>query len=247
MSAGLQIRQKIFAGTFGIWVAAMVLVLIMIVLSGKGVSAGGTLFIERLPVILGVLCAVLVLSGFLLWVLTGKICRPIIACSEFAVDISRGNYAAACSIENAGEVEVIAGVLKDLAARLAAKEKNYKQATLEQQGLHNGIKANATQLHETIAGLSRAAADLTKKSDSIAQESGTVSEATEQMRANIACVSEAAEYLQKNMDSITIVTDEMISTIGEISKNSQAAKTITIEAKSCVDKAFEKIDIFALP
>ncbi|MBU1193621.1 MAG: hypothetical protein KKE62_08255 [Proteobacteria bacterium] len=243
MSAGLQIRQKIFAGTIGIWIVAMVLVFIIIAIGGKGGSAQGTLLIERLPVVFGVLCAVLVLSGYLLWVLAGRICRPIIACSDFAADISRGNYSADCSIENAGEIEIIAGVLKDLAARFAAKEKIHKQVTLEQQGLHNGIKANANQLHETISGLSRAAADLIKKSESIAQESGIVSGATEEMRANIACVSEAAEYLQKNMDSITIVTDEMISTIGEISKNSEAAKMITLEAKSCVDKAFEKIDI----
>lgn len=243
MSAGLQIRQKIFAGTFGIWIAAMVLVFIIIAIGGKGGSSESTLFIERLPIVFGLLCAVLVLSGYLLWVVAGKICQPIIACSDFAVDISRGNYSAACSIENAGEIEVIAGVLRDLAGKLVAKEKNHKQATLEQQGLHKGIKANATQLHETIAGLSRAAADLTKNSEGIANESGTVSDATEDMRVNISCVSEAAEYLQKNMDSITIVTDEMISTIGEISKNSEAARMITIEAKSCVDKAFEKIDI----
>lgn len=242
MSAGLQIRHKIFAGAFGIWIVAMVLVFIIVAIGGKG-GTESTLFIERLPIVFGLLCAVLALSGGLLWVVAGRICQPIIACSDFAVDISRGNYSAACSIENAGEVEVIAEVLKDLAARFAAKEKAYKQATLEHKGLHNGIKANATQLHETITGLSQAAADLSKKSESIAQESGTVSGATEDMRANIACVSEAAEYLQKNMDSITIVTDEMISTIGEISKNSEAARMITIEAKSCVDKAFEKIDI----
>lgn len=241
--AGLQIRQKIFAGSFGIWIAAMVLVFIFIVLGGKGGSTGGTLFIEELPIVFGVLCAVSVLSGYLLWVLAGKISRPITDCSDFAVDISRGNYSAVCSIENAAEVDVIAGVLKDLAVLLAAEEKNHKQATREKQDLYRGIKTNANQLHETIAGLSRAAAELTKKSDSIAKESGTVAGATEEMGENIASVSEAAQYLQKNMDAITIVTDEMISTIGEISKNSEEARMITIEAKSCVDNAFEKIDI----
>lgn len=241
--AGLQIRQKIFAGSFGIWIAAMVLVFIFIVLGGKGGSTEGTLFIKKLPFVFGGLCAVLVLSGYLLWVLAGKISRPITACSDFAVDISRGNYSAVCSIENAGEVDVIAGVLKDLAVLLAAEEKNHKQATREKQDLYRGIKTNANQLHETIAGLSRAAAELTKKSDSIAKESGTVAGATEEMGENIASVSEAAQYLQKNMDAITIVTDEMISTIGEISKNSEEARMITIEAKSCVDNAFEKIDI----
>ena len=35
----------------------------------------------------------------------------------------------------------------------------------------------------------------------------------------------------------------MTSTIGEITKNSEKARVITMEAKSCVDKAFEKIDI----
>jgi methyl-accepting chemotaxis protein len=247
ISAGLQIRQKIFAGSFGLWIAAMVLVLIsvliIIAVKGKGAGAEGMIFIEGLPIIIGVLCAVLVLFGYLLWMLAGKISRPIIACSDFAVEISRGNYSAVCTIENAGEVEIIAGVLQDLAVTLEAKEKNHKQAALEQQELHQGIKANANQLHETITGLSQAAADLTKRSDSIAKESGTVADATEEMRENIASVSEAAGYLQKNMDSITIVTDEMISTIGEISKNSEEARMITMEAKSCVDKAFEKIEI----
>jgi methyl-accepting chemotaxis protein len=241
--AGLQIRQKIFAGSFGIWIAAMVLVFIFIVLGGKGGSTEGTLFIEDLPIVFGVLCAVSVLSGYLLWVLAGKVSRPITDCSDFAVDISRGNYSAVCSIENAAEVDVIAGVLQDLAVTLEAKEKNHKQATREKQDLCRGIKTNANQLHETIAGLSRAAAELTKKTDSIAKESGTVAGATEEMGENIASVSEAAQYLQKNMDAITIVTDEMISTIGEISKNSEEARMITIEAKSCVDNAFEKIDI----
>jgi methyl-accepting chemotaxis protein len=243
MFAGLQIRQKIFAGSFGILIAFMVLAFIIIVVRGRGVSAQGTLFIERLPIIFGVLCAALVLSGYLLWVLAGKISRPIIACSDFAVEISRGNYSSVCNIENAGEVDVIAGILKDLAAKLETEEKNHKQANHKQQSLHGGIKANAKQLHETVAGLSRAAADLTEKSESIAKESNTVAGATEEMRVNIASVSQAAEYLQKNMDSMTIVTDEMTSTIGEITKNSEEARVITMAAKSCVDKAFEKIEI----
>ncbi|MFH2059131.1 MAG: methyl-accepting chemotaxis protein [Pseudomonadota bacterium] len=240
---GLQIRQKIFAGSFGILFAAMILAFIIIVLRGRGGSAVGMLFIEKLPIVFGVLCAVLVLSGYMLWVLAGKISRPIIGCSDFAVEISRGNYSAVCSIENAGEIDVIAGILKDLAVKLETEDKNYKQANLEQQGLHKGIKENANELHETVAGLSRAAANLTEKSESIAKESNTVAAVTQEMSVNIACVSEAAEYLQKNMDSITIVTDEMTSTIGEITKNSEEARVITMAAKACVDKAFEKIDI----
>ena len=193
--------------------------------------------------IFGVLCAALVVSGYLLWTLTGKISGPVIACADFAVEISRGNYAASSNIENAGEVEVIAGILKDLAVKLETEDKNFKQANLEHQGLQEGIKTNANELHEIVAGLSRAATDLTEKSESIAKESDTVAAATQEMRVNIASVSQAAEYLQKNMDSITIVTDEMTSTIGEITKNSEEARVITMEAKSCVDKAFEKIDI----
>ncbi len=240
---GLPIRQKIFAGSFGIWIATMVLVFFVIVLGGKGTSGDGTLLIQRLPMVLGVLCTALVLSGYLLWVLAGKVSRPIIACSDFAVEISRDNYSAVCNIENAGEVGVIAGVLRDLAVRLETEGHHHKQARLEQQGLQEGIKANATKLHESVSGLSRAAADLTKKSESIAKESNTVADATENMGVNIASVSEAAAYLQKNMDSITIMTDEMTSTIGEITKNSEAARRITMEAKACVNKAFEKIDI----
>ncbi|MCA1784935.1 MAG: methyl-accepting chemotaxis protein [Desulfobacteraceae bacterium] len=241
--AGLPIRQKIFAGSFGIWIATMVLVFVVIVLLGKGTGFQGTLFIQRLPMVFGVFCAALALSGYLLWVLAGKVSRPITACSDFALEISRGNYSAVCNIENAGEVDVIAGILQDLAVKLETEDKHHKQATLEQQGLHKGIKANATKLHETVAGLSKAAADLTKWSESIAKESDVVADATKEMRVNIASVSEAAAYLQKNMDAITLVTDEMISTIGEISKNSEEARMITMEAKSCVDKAFEKIDI----
>ncbi|MFH2092756.1 MAG: methyl-accepting chemotaxis protein [Pseudomonadota bacterium] len=243
MFAGLQIRQKIFAGSFGILIASMVLAFIIIFLRGRGASAEGTLFIERLPIVLGVLCAASVLSGYMLWVMAGRICRPIIACFDFAVEISKGNYSSACSIENAGEIGVIAGILKDLAVKLEAEEKNHKQANLEQKGLYDDIKSNANQLHETVAGLSRAATDLTQKSESIAKESNTVAAATQEMSVNIASVSEAAGYLQKNMDSITIVTDEMTSTIGEITKNSEQARVITMEVKLCVDKAFEKIDI----
>lgn len=241
--AGLPIRQKIFAGSFGIWIATMVLVFVVIVLLGKGAGSQGTLVIQRLPMVFGVFCAALALSGYLLWVLAGKVSRPITACSDFAVEINRGNYSAVCNIENAGEVDVIAGILQDLAVKLETEDKHHKQATLEQQGRHKGIKANATKLHETVAGLSKAAADLTKWSESIAKESDVVADATKEMRVNIASVSEAAAYLQKNMDAITLVTDEMISTIGEISKNSEEARMITMEAKSCVDKAFEKIDI----
>ncbi len=243
MFSGVQIRHKIFAGSFGILIASMVLVFIIIVLRGRGASAEGTLFIERLPIVLGVLCAVLVLSGYMLWMMAGKISRPVIACSDFAVEISRGKYSAVYSLENAGEIGLIAGVLKDLAVKLETEDKNNKQANLKHQGVHEGIKANADELHEAVAGLLRLAADLTEKSESIAKESNSVADATEEMSVNTASVSEAAEYLQKNMDSITITTDEMTSTIGEITKNSEKARVITMEAKSCVDKAFEKIDI----
>ena len=243
MFEGLQIRQKIFTGSFGILIATMVLVFVIIVLRGKGASVQGTLFIEKLPIVFGVLCAALVIAGFMLWVLAGKISRPIITCTDFAVEISRGNYSAVCSIENAGEVEVIAGILKDLTVKLETENKNNKQANLEQQDLHAGIKENANELHEAVDSLSRVAVDLTEKSESIAKESNSVAAAAEEMSADIASVSKAAESSQKNMDSITIVTDEMTSTIGEITKNSEAARVITMEAKSCVDKAFEKIDI----
>ena len=209
MFSGLQIRQKIFTGSFGILIASMVLVFIIIALRGRGASAEGTLFIERLPIVFGVLCVVWVLSGYMLWMMAGKIARPVIACSDFAVEISRGKYSAVCSIENAGEVSLIVGVLKDLAVKLETEDKNNKQANLEQQGVHEGIKATANELHETVTGLLRSAADLTENSESIAKESNTVAAATEEMSVNIASVSEAAEYLQKNMDSITIVTNEM--------------------------------------
>ncbi|MDA3788708.1 MAG: methyl-accepting chemotaxis protein [Desulfobacula sp.] len=243
MFKGLQIRQKIFTGSFGVLIAAMVLAFVLIVLSGKGDGTEGTLTSQMLPIVFGVLGVVLVLSGFMLWVLAGKVSRPIIVCSDFAVEISRGNYSAVCSIKNAGEIDLIADILRDLAVKLETEDKKYKQANLEQQGLHAGIRTNANELHKAIDVLSRAAADLTEKSESIAKESNTVAASTEEMSADIASVSKAAEYSQMNMDSITIVTDEMTSTIGEITKNSEAARVITMEAKSCVDKAFEKIDI----
>lgn len=243
MFAGLQIRQKIFAGSFGTLIASMVLAFIFIALKGKGASVEGTQFSGMLPTVIGVSCVVLVLAGYILWVLAGKISRPIVACSDFAVQISKGNYAAVCSIKNAGEVDVIAESLKALAVTLETKDKNSKQANLEQQGLHEDIEINANELHNAVSGLSNAATHLTEKSESIAKESNTVAAATEEMSTNIASVSEATEYLQKNMDSITIVTDEMTSTIGEITKNSEEARVITMEAKSCVDKAFEKIEI----
>ncbi|MDA8133177.1 MAG: methyl-accepting chemotaxis protein [Desulfobacteraceae bacterium] len=243
MISGLRMRQKIFAGSFGILIASMALVFIIIVLRGRGASAEGTLFIERLPIVLGVLCAVLVLSGYLLWMMAGKISRPVMACSDFAVEISRGKYSAVCSIENAGEAGLIASVLKDLAVKLETEDNANKQAKLERQGVHETIRVNAKELHEAVAGLLKSAADLTEKTESIAKASDTVAAETEEMGANISSVSDAADSLQKNMDSITIVTDEMTSTIGEITKNSEKARVITMEAKSCVDKAFEKIEI----
>jgi methyl-accepting chemotaxis protein len=235
MFEGLQMRQKIFGGSFGILITSMVLASIVIAVIGKGG--------EMLPVIFGVLFAALVLAGFLLWVLAGKIAKPVTECLDFAVEISKGNYSAACSIENDSEIGVIADVVKDLAVKIEAEGKKSKQTTLEQQGLHTGIKANAAELHEAVESLSKVATDLTKKSESIVQESHMISAATEEMSIDIATVSTAAESSQMNMDSMTIVTDEMTSTIGEITKNSEAAKRITTEAQSCVSKAFEKIDI----
>nr|NJM00973.1 hypothetical protein [Desulfobacula sp.] len=217
----------------------MVLTLIALVLTLKGGIPG----VSPLPVFLGVFCGVPVLSGLTLWVLAGKIARPVIACMEYASEIGKGNYSAACHVENAGEAGFIAGVLRELAAGLEAGNRTRKQADLKQQGLHEGIKAHAGELHKAIAALSWAAAGLKEKSENVMKESGSVAAVTEEMSANISSVSEAAGYLQKNMDSITIVSNEMTSTIGEITKNSEEARVITMEAKSCVDKAFEKIEI----
>ncbi len=243
--AGSRIRQKIFAGCFGIWFAAMVLVFLGIVLGSRGIDAEGTLLIQKIPMISAGLCLIWIVSGYLMWVQAGKISRPIAACLDFAVDVGKGNHSAACRVEseNAGEIGVIAGILKDLALKLETEADRHRQATLERLTLHEGIKADASRLHETISSLSKAATALTENSENIAGESNLVAGAVKDMQTNIDAVSEAAEFLQKHMDSITIVTDEMISTIGEISKNSEAARSITMEAKSCVDTAFEKIDI----
>ncbi len=243
MFAGLTIRQKIFACSFGILFTSMVLVFILLALRFKGAGAVGTPASEMLPIVFGVLFVALVLSGFFIWVLAGKISRPMIACSDFADEINKGNYSASCSMENTDEIGVIADILKDLAARLGAEKKKSAQANLEQQELHAGIRANANELHEAVDGLSRVATDLTEKSENIVKETSTVATAAEEMNTNMVSVSEAAESSQKNMDSITIVTDEMTSTIGEITNNSDKARAITMEAKSCVNKAFEKIDI----
>jgi methyl-accepting chemotaxis protein len=198
---------------------------------------------EMLLTVFGVLCLVLVLAGLLMWVTAGKISRPVLACADFAGEIGSGNYSAVLDIKGADEIGLLAGSLRDMAVKLEESQKRDAAATAVQQDLKTGIRANADNLHGAVNGLSRMAADLADKSQSIVEESNSVAAAAEEMSVNMASVSEAAEHSQKNIDSMTMATDEMTSTIGEITKNSEKARTITLEAKACVKNAFEKIDV----
>lgn len=180
-------------------------------------------------------------GGFLMWVMAGKITQPVLDCAGFAREIGTGNYSAALNIESKDEVGHLAVSLQDMAAKLKeAKEKDTQSKTL-QQNLQIGLKANADELHTAVDSLSSVAADLAEKSESIVEESNSLAAAAEEMSVNMSSVSDAAEQSQKNMASIATASDEMTSTIGEITRNSDKARTTTMEAKSCVNNAFEKI------
>nr|MBF0222673.1 cache domain-containing protein [Desulfobulbaceae bacterium] len=198
---------------------------------------------EMLLTVFGVLCLVLLIAGYLMWLMAGKISRPVLGCADFASKIGSGNYSATLEVKGADEIGLLADNLRDMAVKLEESQKRDATIIEVQQELKRGVKANADSLHEAVSDLSRMAADLAEKSQSIVEESNTVAAAAEEMSVNMASVSEAAESSQKNIDSITSATDEMTSTIEEITKNSEKARTITLEVKSCVTNAFEKIDV----
>lgn len=189
-----------------------------------------------------VLIIVLVVAGFFMWVMAGKIAKPVLDCAGFAKEVGSGNYNAALQVESNDEVGHLAVSLQNMAAKLKeAKEKDTQSNALQRE-LQTGLKANADELHAAVDSLSGVAADLAEKADSIVEEANSLAVAAEEMSVNMSSVSDAAEQSQKNMASIAAASDEMTSTIGEITRNSEKARSTTLEAKSCVNNAFEKIN-----
>lgn len=206
-------------------------------------EAVNTQISQMLFTVVLVLGVILILAGLLMWVTAGQISRPVLACADFAGKIGAGNYSSALDIKGEDEIGLLADSLREMAVKLKEARERDKQATAVQHELKTGIKANTDNLQQTVDDLSQMAADLAEKSQNIAEESNSAAAAAEEMSVNMASVSDAAEQSQMNMDSIATATDEMTSTIGEITKNSEKARTITMEAKSCVKNAFEKIDL----
>ncbi|MDQ7827105.1 MAG: methyl-accepting chemotaxis protein [Candidatus Eremiobacteraeota bacterium] len=104
-----------------------------------------------------------------------------------------------------------------------------------------GIMEMTISLTASSSQLSSIAEELAQNAVGMSNTSTSVASSAEEMSVNMASISASTEQSTTNINGVASATEEMSSTIGEISQNSERARSITQNAVQSVNVSSEKV------
>ena len=176
---------------------------------------------------LSVLSVVIVLVMVMYAVVRRFVTQPLEAMSGVFDKVLEGDLTARFEVRS-----------KDAMGRLAQAMNHFVDGL--QETIH-GITESAGKLDISSSGLSDISKQMSEGADNMSSQSNTVAAGAEEMNSNIASVATAMQEASNNV-GIVATAAEMTSTINEIAKNSEKARSITGEAVSKAGEASEKIE-----
>ena len=153
---------------------------------------------------------------------TRTITLPIRKGTDFAKEMSDGDFTNTLDIDRKDEIGVLAGALNSMVSSLGAMIRELKTGV-------DTLSSSSTELSAISEQMSSGAVQTAGKSN-------TVATAAEEMSANMTSVAAATEQASTNVNMVAAASEEMTATISEIAENTEKARVITdkavLEAKS---------------
>ena len=159
---------------------------------------------------------------------TLSITRPTRKGTDFAKEMSDGDFTNTLDIDQEDEIGVLARALNLMVSSLGTMVKDLKTGV-------DTLSSSSTELSAISQQMSSGAEQTSSKSN-------TVSAAAEEMSANMSAVAAATEQASTNVSMVATASEEMTATISEIAENTEKARSITEKAVSEARSASETVD-----
>ncbi|MCP4680823.1 MAG: methyl-accepting chemotaxis protein [Desulfobacterales bacterium] len=177
--------------------------------------------------------AIAILSGLLLGitlglVITRSITIPLKKCIDFSKIMSEGDFTQSLEIKTQGEIGRLTKAMNLMVSDLG--------------NMFKGVMNSVEMLSSSSSKLTVVSDKISAGSNQSSGKSNTVATAAEEMSANMTSVAAAMEQASINTSSIAGSIEEMTATVDEIAQNSERANTVTSDAVSKAENAFEQVD-----
>jgi methyl-accepting chemotaxis protein len=182
--------------------------------------------LNRIMGIIGVLGTIgIVAVSFLV---SRSIVKPISKSTDFAHNMSTGDFTQTLDIDRNDEIGVLAKALNNMVSSLGSMVKDLSLGV-------ETLSASSTELSSISQEMSNGVDHASKKSFAVAT-------AAEEMSSNMTSVATAAEQAATNVSSVAAASEEMTATIGEIAENTEKARSITQKAVREANSASETVE-----
>ncbi|MCP4023539.1 MAG: HAMP domain-containing protein, partial [Desulfobacteraceae bacterium] len=177
--------------------------------------------------------AIAILSGLFLGVtlglvITRSITLPLKKCTDFSKFMSEGNFTQTLKTKAQGEIAELTHAMNLMVTDLG--------------NMFKGVMTSVETLSSSSSELAVISDQISAGANQSSEKSNTVAVAAEEMSANMTSVAAAMEQASINTNSIASAIEEMSSTVDEIAQNSERANTVTADAVSKTENAFEQVN-----
>ena len=173
---------------------------------------------------------VMVVVGFLIFVVSLRIIKPINDAVAGLKEISQGDgdLTKRLTVSSKDEVGILSTAFNTFIEKLHA--------------MITDIKQGVDTLSSSSTELSAISEEMSTGAEQTAEKSNTVAAAAEEMTANMNSVSAAMEQSSTNINTVASAAEEMSSTINEIARNAEKARSISLNAVEKVNESTGKMN-----
>jgi methyl-accepting chemotaxis protein len=168
--------------------------------------------------LIGILLALLALTGTAVAFIGKRITRPIVTASDMLKDIAQGegDLTRRLKVESRDEVGEMA--------------KWFNMFIENIQSIIGSVAENAHQVNDASSDLNAISDQMSSGAGQTSDKADTVAAASEEMSTNMNSVAAAMEEAATNVGMVATAAEEMTATINEIAQNTEKARGVTGEA-----------------
>ena len=161
-------------------------------------------------------------------IISGKVTGPVKKAASFTQTIARGDFTTTLEVNQKDEIGSMVIAINKMVKELARVFKD--------------ISSGVTTLNETSSDLATISHKLKTDADGLTQRSKSAANGSEIMHQGISAISSCAIQSSGNLSSLSAAMEEMNSTINEIAKNTNDARSITQIAVGTAETVSSKIN-----
>lgn len=182
--------------------------------------------LERLKrdIALAFLLAMLLIAAAL-WLVAGRLTRPIVAVAALMNDIAQGEGDLTRRLAEEGALEV-----RDLA-------QGFNRFVSKTQAIVSQVREETVPMNDASRDLDGLAGELDGSARIASQKSAAVAAAAEQMSASALGVSAAVEESSMSLEHVAAAVEEMNSSIREIAQGAESSRATGMRARTSAEEA----------